>query len=91
MNHRPDTQDSGDGGVGTGQVLRHRLLQYPSIWLRQFVEELRTCRACGQRVCTWDDVCRHCGAGHPVRIGCSRMVVVTAVASEAILLGLCWL
>jgi hypothetical protein len=56
----------------------------------KLVDDLRTCRSCEGRVHPWDNVCRHCGAGCPVFIGCSPAVIVTAMLSEAVLVWLCF-
>lgn len=48
----------------------------------QFVRQLTACRECGKGAGFFDDICRHCGAGNPVKIPVSSSVMVAAVAAQ---------
>ena len=54
----------------------------------QFVRELKACRECGEMVGLFDKICRHCGAGNPVKIPVSVSVMVTAVSAQMVIVFL---
>ena len=48
----------------------------------KFVRQLSGCRECGEVAGFFDKICRHCGAGNPVKIPVSASVMITAVAAQ---------
>lgn len=48
----------------------------------QFVGQLTACRECGKTAGFFDKICRHCGAGNPVRIPISASVMIAAVVAQ---------
>ena len=49
----------------------------------QFVRQLRACRECGETAGFFDKICKHCGAGSPVRIPISASVIIVAIVAQA--------
>ncbi len=61
-------------------------LQHARILVLRRVRESLLCRECGKRVHLLADVCNHCGAGNPVKIHISPVLLVAAIACEAVLI-----
>ncbi len=53
------------------------------------VRESLLCRECGNQVSLLADVCHHCGAGNPVKIHISPILLFAAIACEACLIMMC--
>jgi predicted amidophosphoribosyltransferase len=63
-------------------------LQHAKILVLRRVRESLLCRECGKQVHLLADVCDHCGAGNPVKIHISPVLLLTAIACEAFLIML---
>lgn len=50
--------------------------------LGRFVRQLSACRECGEVAGFFDNICRHCGAAHPVKIPVSASVIITAITAQ---------
>ena len=60
----------------------HRLRRAVVECAGRLAEEATACRECRRRVSFLSKICRHCGAGNPVRIPVSPSVVVTVFGSQ---------
>ncbi len=66
-------------------AVRQELHDAKILVLRRVRESL-LCRECGKQVGLLADVCDHCGAGNPVKINISPVLLFAAIACEAFLI-----
>ena len=57
-------------------------------YLRRLAKDVSECRECGRPANFFSTICKHCGAGNPIKINISLSVLVTGIVCELTLVFL---